>query len=286
MEIKHQIRIRNVQPAKLVDISMLALPQPFEVIEGPERWVKYPFKTPIVVPLYVAKQYFCLDLNDVDFVFHGSAMSWLAKRNPPPNETLRAVKIPHTNVISVYKDREYAGSHLGRGFQFESLVTGKELTHLHGMETIEHLHVVKFKQFTILLCAEVDTIGQDGSPVEITVSNWIHDKIFHMISNGSTELCHGVRNYTASVQHIQMMALSSLIENGFGSNWVENVATGLVALKNASFADGEACQVVFGAGGITFEKIADAKVMPSEKVLEDLLCDDSRGEDTVSNATL
>lgn len=126
---------------------------------------------PRIVPLHVAVQHCGLDMNSIDFLFHGSAMSWLAKRDNPMGEYLVGVALPHiaTNhkIMSVSKARVFSQNHTALGFQFERLVAGKTFSDPHGFETVQHLQIMQVGKFRILFCAEVDAVTAEGNPVHI-----------------------------------------------------------------------------------------------------------------------
>jgi hypothetical protein len=204
-------------------------------------------------------------------------LSWLAKRDNPAGENLLGVIVPHTTnqVVSISKGRVFTTAHSAQGHQFERLVTGKRFTDAHDMASVEHLHVVGVKQYKILFCAEVDAISSQGSPVEVTVSNWIHNKLFQMISNGSSTLCFGTRDQTCLSQ-VQIISLSSLVasQQSMINSWIQNIVQGLDLLKSAKdqFAPGEAFEITYdGDGKPTLAPKAGADLLPPEKVIKGLL---------------
>jgi hypothetical protein len=171
-EIQRQTETHDAKPPVLVDLMSLPLPMNFVSMDPAGYLVKYPYKMPRVVPLHVAVQHRGVDLDTIDFLFHGSAMSWLAKRDNPIHEHLVGVVLPHSKkVVSVSKQREYTQDHTVAGFQFERLVTGKSFTDPHGFESVEHLHVMKVGNYTILFCAEVDAMMAEGNPVEVLTTH-------------------------------------------------------------------------------------------------------------------
>lgn len=206
-------------------------------------------------------------------------MSWLAKRDNPQGENLVGVVMPETNVVSVWKERQYSQNHSVPGFQFERLVTGNSFVDLHDIDSIEHLHVMKVGTYTILFCAEVDAITSNGTPVEITFSRWIQNKIFQMISNGSSTLCAGTRGYGhGSLTNIQMMPLGSIIspQQALAPQWRTNILEGLEVLKSSlqTFGAGEPFEVTFapnnGISKLQAKEDADSPALPPVNVIKDL----------------
>ena len=76
-EITSQIELEDVKPPLLIDVKSVTLPQQFVAMESVEYLVKYPYKMPRIVPLHVSKRDRGLDLDSIDFLFHGSAMTIL-----------------------------------------------------------------------------------------------------------------------------------------------------------------------------------------------------------------
>jgi hypothetical protein len=262
----------------LVDLKSLPLPMNFVSMNPAGYLVKYPYKMPRVVPLHVAVQHRGLDLDTIDFLFHGSAMSWLAKRDNPIHEHLVGVVLPHSkNIVSVSKQREYTQDHTVAGFQFERLVTGKTFTDPHGIESVEHLHVMKVGNYTILFCAEVDAMTAEGNPAEVSTTYWVQNKLFQMISNGSSTLCAGVKNYGSLVK-VQMTTLSSIIssQSDLASSWTQNIVRGLDALNDTSFAPGEPFEIAFEGEKVILKQNSYPDLLPPNEVIKDLLLQDGK----------
>ena len=153
-------------------------------------------------------------------------------------------------------------------------MTGRKFTDTHGIDSIEHLQVMKVGIHKILFCAEVDAVTNDGCPTEITTSNWIQNKLFQMVSNGSPTLCFGLKQ-NESLVSVQMMTLSAIaeLERYNLATWTKNILSGLDILKKADFAFGEGFSVRFEGADICLERVIGDDLLPQEAILNELLLD-------------
>ena len=106
-------------------------------------------------------------------------------------------RVPGFKCILIAKKKDYIQNLADVGFQFERYVTGGSMMDTSNNTTVEHLHLMKIGEKTVLFRAEVDAVDTDGSPIEVKASNpryWGTKVMFQMISSGSTKLCHGMKS--------------------------------------------------------------------------------------------
>ena len=99
-----------------------------------------------------------------------------------------------TKCILVAKKKDYAQNLADVGFQFERYVTGGDMMDTKTNTSVEHIHIMKVGERTVLFRAEVDAIDGNGSALEVKASNpryWGTKVMFQMISSGSSKLCQG-----------------------------------------------------------------------------------------------
>ena len=104
-------------------------------------------------------------------------------------------RIPGMTCILIAKKKDRTQDLRDIGFQFERYVTGGSMSDTSGKSKhVEHIHMMKIEEKTVLFRAEVDAADADGSLVEVKASNphyWGTKVMFQMISSGKSKLCHG-----------------------------------------------------------------------------------------------
>jgi hypothetical protein len=240
-------------PPKLVALQIELLPKKFEELPPQEHANKFPYGYYDVASLYVATKHRSLNISEIDFVFGGSTLEMLARRDT--SNSYLATKIPGTSTILVVKSKNYTQNYADIGFQFERFVTGGSFSSRRDLSFVEHLHVMKVGSYCVLFQAEVDAM-MDDEPVEITTAklrNWGTKKMFQMISSGSPFLCHGVKKGSV-LQSATLMPLSEVAHRALQNNnqrqLEENILTAMAELKSnlSKWNEGDVCSVTFDSG--------------------------------------
>lgn len=121
--------------------------------------------------------------------------------------------------------------------------------------TVEHLHLMKIGEKTVLFRAEVDAVDTDGSPIEVKASNpryWGTKVMFQMISSGSTKLCHGEKS-RGVLTRVTLKKLSSVamdaLEYANVSSLQKNILKGMDEIQS-QVKDDETYKVSFTGGSL------------------------------------
>jgi hypothetical protein len=203
------------KPDALVPVSRLNLPR--DVLSLPPQTFRneFPFGQNEVSHIYVAANHRGVDFDKIDFCFGGSTLEMLASCDD--SNPYIVTKIPSKHTLVVAKRKNYEANLADAGFQFERLVTGKEMGGRYDIDFVEHMHVMQIGTYKVLFCAEADAVDGDNQPVEIKASNpryWGTKVMLQMVSNGSAKLCHGVKSRGQLVS-VNVRSLSSVAKQAF-----------------------------------------------------------------------
>jgi hypothetical protein len=265
-------------PKDLVDTSRLELPIAFESLPPQDHENKFPYGRYDIASLYVASQHRGVNLDEVDFSFGGSTLEMLARKNA--SGPYMATRVPHSGTILVVKCKDYVQNYADFGYQFERLVTGLSFSDRPGVEFVEHLHVMMVGSHRVLFRAETDAL-YDGEPIEVKASkprNWGTKVMFQMISSGSPNLCHGVKEGEDLVE-INVMRLSEVVQKALlersHATLEANILEGMVALKSqlVDAKDGEVFKVSFSDGSLRVElsNTESDVLLPPANIVQKLL---------------
>ena len=204
----------QAKPDQLVPISSLKFPLTFPSLPPWAFFNTFPFGQNEVSHLYVAARHRGINFDTIDFYFGWSVLDMLAHKDDSNGPHI-VTTIPEKHTIIVANRKPYNQNLSDIGYQFERLVTGKDMkARFSCINIIEHLHVMKIGDYNVLFCAETDAVDENDRPVEVKTTNprhWRTRVIFQMISNGSSSLCHGLR-IERDLQGVEMHSLSSVAE--------------------------------------------------------------------------
>jgi len=237
---------------------------------------RFPNDAGYIVPLFVALQRGMI-LEEVDFVFGGSSLEFLAQRKNPEGSAVYLTQRVQ-NVILLVKNDSYIQNYADIGFQFERLVTGANIEDKHDIIKHENLRVMQIGSFKILFSAEVDAIDEYGQCVEIKSGNprYFGTKVmFQMISSGSNTLVQADKRGT-TVVNIQTKSINTVIgehSQSLRNRLQESIIRGLGELQSLSHQVLEdiPSEVGFsGAAVMTLRQRSDLSVLPSKHVVHEL----------------
>lgn len=283
-EIMQSIDIDMKPPiAESMEALNEQLPKYFASLPPQEYKAKYPHMQPRITPLYVSVKHRGVKIQDVDFLFGGTILEVFANKAIPPGKCYIVTVITGTDIILVAKDDEYIQNYSDHGFQFERLVTGKNLEERHDPSTVHHLQLMEVSGFCVLFAAEVDAMDDHGKTIEITKSNpkwWGTSKMFQMISNGSTTLYSGVNMHGKLIQ-VEQKSLSSVIRNALRyqscNNLEENILECMQRLKKSlqslKIKEGHFHEISFDGRGLALNPLRSKTqgLLPPNHVIEQLL---------------
>ena len=145
---------------------------------------------------------------------------------------------------------------------------------------VEHIHMMKIEEKTVLFRAEVDAADADGSLVEVKASNphfWGTKVMFQMISSGSSKLCHGEKSREKSgrwwLDQITLRSLSSISKKalvGFDIKTLEtNIVESMKAIQSQLKGDGTH-EVSFSKGGSLSLQASAIDLLPPDDIVKAL----------------
>lgn len=267
-------------PPKLVPLSRLSLPQAFRTLPPDKKDNTFPYGQLDIAALHVAAKHRGVKWTDIDFAFGGSTLEMLA--NQDATGPFLATVVPGTTTIMVVKRKSYFHDRSEIGFQFERLVTGQAMDAADSWEFTEHLHVMKVGEYQVLFRAEADAIKQPGSAsVEVKASNpqyWGTRVMFQMISNGSPDLCHGVKG-RGQLRQINMRSLSNVTADALREHDVcsleENILNGMKSLKDQmeNAKANQVFKVSFSGGSLKLQPTRrdEFALLPAEDIVKELI---------------
>jgi hypothetical protein len=281
-EIKDHIALEH-KPRKLVDISQLHLPQRFRTDLPPLQHPSlFPFRQYYSALLPVPTKHRGVSLKDLDFVFGGSILRMLARRDA--SDPFKVVRIPFAdNAILVVNCKQFISDYSELGYQFERLVTGLAMECLpNDVIYNEHLHMMRIgAKYNVLFCTATNAIDGTGDPVKVTASNprfWGTKTMFQMISNGYPTMCHGIKA-NGRLLRIDRIRLASVIHGALRdvsyNMFQDNIMSGMKAIreKMKSRAVGDVFSVYFDRYGKLklLPMTGNSIVFPPSVVVEELL---------------
>ena len=218
-------------------------------------------------------------MKAIDFAFGGSTLEMLATKET--SSPYVATLVPGTKCILVVKCKEYVKNLADIGFQFERYVTGHDMSDTSSCKQVEHIHLNKVGDSTVLFRAEVDAIDSNGTPVEVKSSNprYFGTRVmFQMISSGSSSLCHGEK-YRGTLTGVSLRSLSQVARDAleYGNNVKEleqNILNGMDALKNQVKEDNKLYKISFSNGSLKAVETSDSEeyvVLPKADIVNDLI---------------
>mmetsp|Transcript_10507 Transcript_10507/g.23643 ORF Transcript_10507/g.23643 Transcript_10507/m.23643 type:complete len:317 (-) Transcript_10507:89-1039(-) len=268
--------------SKIVSPESLHFPKRFCNLPPQKCTNMFPHEMGYIVPLHMAKK-MGVDLQKVDFVLGGSSLNVLALReierqgSDDPTKYL-VQKCPVADVILIVKSKVYETNYSDFGFQFERFVTGGRMEDKHDVRLFESLQLMKIGDFTVLFSAEADAVDDAGCPVEIKSGNpkWFGSKVmFQMISSGSKTLVMANKTGKDTLAGVSKLSQEQMINTHSASvraRWGENILGALTELKHSELVgtDGPV-EMDFSQGGMLLKPCSDRHLLPTRKVVEELL---------------
>ena len=236
---------------------------------------RFPNDAGYVVPLFVAFKR-GLDLSTIDFILGGSSMDYLANRLLDPCDTCVYLAQKLRNLILFVKYKEYTQDYSHIGFQFERLVTGRQMEDVVGPNRVENLRVIKIGPFSCLVAADVDATDASGNLVEIKSGNPNYfgiKLILQMISSGSKILVNADKR-GQTLLGINRRTLSDLIREETTEELKAaemNIIESLASLKQANILETVPSEIRFNRNNVILEDSNGKSILPSADVLEELL---------------
>lgn len=252
------------------------LPRSFLSLPPDEKKNLFPYGQYDIASIHVAAHHRGVDWDKIDFCFGGSTLEMLAQKSN--KDPYKAVRIPGTKTIFVSKSKRYNQNQADPGFQFERLMTGKNMSDHSNWESVEHLHIMKVGKFTVLFMAEVDAM--DGKhPVEIKASNpryWGTKVMFQMISSRSPTLCHGIKRYGQLID-IKLLTLEEVSEIAMNNSFMpieKNIIEGMEKLKSIQKLEekeNDTFSIQFRNDRMQLIPTSDEKILPSPTIVKELV---------------
>ncbi|KAL7565891.1 hypothetical protein ACA910_021479 [Epithemia clementina (nom. ined.)] len=136
--------ISNQGPESIVSIDQLQLPVRF-CDNLPKQVVstKYPYANTGIASLLHAKAK--CDLRSLDFYLGCSSLEILSaerKSRKKDRAPFFVMKVPGTQIVMIQYHFNFGQDYSVPGFQFERLMTGKELHDRHGVSVTEHVQLM------------------------------------------------------------------------------------------------------------------------------------------------
>lgn len=206
----------DVLPTCVIPVSDVRLPVRFQ--SGLPKQVvaqKYPYANIGVAALLHAKSR--CDLKDLDFFLGCSALQVLSaekKSGKKDGAPYLVQKVPGTDMIAIRYNLTFGQDYTVPGFQFERLMTGKNIADSHDIGLTEHVQLVKVGPFYTMMSAEVDAVDSDGNPAELKLMKSGHGGIktfLQMVGSGSLTL-HKGRNNGGILTHVNVLHLEDMAE--------------------------------------------------------------------------
>jgi hypothetical protein len=281
-EILQGLKKRESMPHMLVPMKRFDLPITFHDL--PPQYVlnAFPEDAGVIVPLYVAKER-GIDLSKVDFILGGSALKAFADQKVPQNSRYLVQKCPVTGIISLGKSDMYLSNYAEIGFQFERLLTGRNMDDAHDHRKFRRLQLMKIGGFTVLISAEIDAIDQYGIPAELksySQKAWAsRDYVWQMMSSGAGKLMiaqrdgqtmHGVRTRSFYNMVQRNMMIKEHKERLLAQE--RNIVQTLQALKSSTeIAHDKPMQLDFERNHLALTPYNSGDLLPSSSVVRELL---------------
>eukprot|EP00747_Dinoflagellata_sp_TGD_P074511 gnl/TRDRNA2_/TRDRNA2_158345_c0_seq3.p1 gnl/TRDRNA2_/TRDRNA2_158345_c0~~gnl/TRDRNA2_/TRDRNA2_158345_c0_seq3.p1 ORF type:complete len:201 (+),score=34.49 gnl/TRDRNA2_/TRDRNA2_158345_c0_seq3:62-664(+) len=196
---------------------------------------------------------------------------------------------PYKGSVRPYKDiiylslgnsnsLEFVMDYANVGFQFERLMTGRNLSDSHDLRSFEVLQMMKVAGYNVLFVCEIDAMDGSGMPVELKVGNprnFAMKVMFQMLAQGSETLImadrkgphlHGVFNVT----------LDDLVREHDAEKMASaeaNITEALNVLKNSpDITSGTCTELDFECGVMMLKPhTANRDFVPAATVIEELL---------------
>ena len=268
------------EPPTLVNIRGIRLPLNFALPVPQQIPNVFPFDAGYMVPLRVAWQRRG-SLAGIDFLLGGSSLEVLAQQQPIEAGTKYLTqRCPGTDIVLLAKHKQYIQNYAEVGFQFERLLTGREISHKHDLQKTESLHIMRVGGFNVLFSADVDAVDERGCPVEMKTGNprYFGTKVmFQMLSSGARTLVSADINKKMQpprLNAINQISIESLVQSNRAMlpSAEQNISQGLAYLKQAREISEEfPSELDFHGGSIMLKPCRDADLLPSKKEVEVLL---------------
>lgn len=193
--------------------------------------------------------------------------------------------VPGTEIIMVFKLKDYVQDYSFLGFQLERYITGSSFEDLHDTDLVEHVQLMDIDGHRVLFAAEIDAMDENGDPVQVKGSDpfyWGTKVLLQMISSGSVNMCHGSRKQQKLVK-VKLMTLQQIAQKAFSkrksiATLERNIINGLLALKEAAYQqqieDGKVYEIVFTQSRkmeLRPSKESIHRLFPKMEVMNDLL---------------
>jgi len=279
------------KPKDIVPLNGIELPKQFPNPVPQTFWHRFPFGQYEAACLHVAAQHRSVDFSGIDFMFGGSTLDMLARKNAADGPFM-AMRIPFCQSIMVVRSKKYMQDLSNVGFQFERLVTGEDMAAKAEFEYTDHIHEMMVGPYRVLFQAETDGV-YEGELVEVKASNphwWDTHVMFQMISSGSTKLCHGVKQY-GTLHSINLKSLSDVALDAFKSQdrsiLETNILSSMTRLKDEmqKSQKNQVFEIKFDDDCLQLLPVTDptsAHILPPQSIVRELLGtatdDDSKPE--------
>lgn len=269
------LKLDNSTGLPLVNYTGLRFPLTLRRDLAPQNYPnRFPNDAGYIVPMFVARKR-GLDLASIDFILGGSSMDYLANRTLDSCDTSVYLTQKFRNMTLLVKYKEYTQNYADIGFQFERLVTGRNLEALQEPTRIDNLRVMKLGPFTCLVAADVDAVDSSGELVEIKSGNPNYfgiKLILQMISSGSKTLVNADKR-GAMLLAIKKRSLAQLIRERPPEELMEvekKIIESLKYLKEANVLHSEPSEVRFDAGKLVLCQVDDKSILPTLLVADEL----------------
>lgn len=150
---------------------------------------------------------------------------------------------------------------------------------------VEHLQMMKVAGYRVLFSAESDAVNSEDNPVEIKASNpiwWGTKPMFQMISNGSSSLYFGFKEYS-TLHNVRVDSLATTAATALANSDVRvlenSIRNGMETLqreaKAGRFDDDGIFTITFHGNSLELTPFSGRHIpiLPSPKVVSEILSD-------------
>ena len=259
----------NGQPDAITDIKelnkKLSDEEPLKLSDKLERgrrnqpiifW-ESPYCVPPTIACYVASHIRGCNLDEVDFLIHGSVLGVLSRCKTTTNqESIMVQRLGGRNVINIRIVIERNGSLSDSGHQFERLVSGNDPFGRHNLIQHQYLRLLQIGPYKILTYAESDALDPNNNkPVEIKIKNPLIENshgrdmiklLLQMISNGSGLLITASRTkekQSCIINSVEQYSIDTLAQSLTDDPRprIETIQTNLGCIKDTIKEGNEEC---------------------------------------------
>ena len=280
-DVKKRVDTDGKPPIAVSVKKLLSLlPEPFGNLPRREYINKYPFKPPYVTAIHVAVRHRGVDMNDVDFIFGGSALEFLSTWSRKDRDNVVTL-FPGTTSIMIAAHKEYTQDSSDVGFQFERFVTSESFRGEHRSIESSHMQLMDVAGYRVLFSAQVEAMDSNNDPIKITCSNPRYlgtRKLYQMLSSGSLTLYRGAKdngalaNMTAdSFRQVASDALRRVDVSQHERHIVQAMTGLLKARDDGRFEGGKVFKINFDDNALKLVPFTDADILVPDSVIVELI---------------